>query len=60
MNWRDCSANKKVGGLGILDPNEALEALFAKWVVKALLPRHSNLQILLRFKLSGAKSLDNG
>jgi hypothetical protein len=51
VNWFDCCAKRSVGGLSILNPQEALTTLLSKWVVNAFLPGKSNLQILLMLKL---------
>ena len=51
VNWNDCCAKKKVGGLGLLDRQEATASLLCKWIMLAYLPGHSNLQIMLRNKL---------
>jgi hypothetical protein len=37
-----------MGGLNLIDAEEALQALLSKWIVKALGPGESNLQIALR------------
>lgn len=42
---------KSKGGLGLLDPEEVLHALMAKWILRALIPGNSNLQILIRHKI---------
>jgi hypothetical protein len=51
VNWRDCSVPRQQGGLSLIDPEVALQALLAKWIVKALLPGTSHLQLLLRHQL---------
>lgn len=51
VGWSDCCLLKLVGGFALVDPIEALHALLTKWVLKALLPSSSNLQILLRREL---------
>ena len=43
----------------MIDLEKALHALLTKWILKALGPCDSNLQILLRFYLSSLK-LDSG
>jgi hypothetical protein len=39
------------GGLGIVDPEQALTALLSKWVIRALQPGNSNVQLILRYRL---------
>jgi hypothetical protein len=46
--WIDVCASKTIGGLNIIDPEEALHALTSKWMVWAFEPGDSNLQVLLR------------
>ena len=43
---------KKNGGLGLVDPEAAKTNLLYKWVVKAMEPGESNLQIMLRYRLA--------
>jgi hypothetical protein len=40
-----------VGGLNLIDPKDALYALFGKWITKALAPGSSSIQILLQHKI---------
>jgi hypothetical protein len=51
----DCCANKSIKGIGLIDPKEVMDALFCKWVIKALKPSNSNLKLLLGFKLAMCK-----
>jgi hypothetical protein len=51
VGWYDCCASRKVGSLNILDLEEALMALIAKWLLKALALGTSNIQHLLHYKL---------
>lgn len=46
INWNDCCASRKVGGLGLTDRYEALAALLSKWMVQAYLPGESSLPII--------------
>ena len=55
MRWYDVCAPKSIGGLNLVDPEEALRALMAKWVLKALGPGDSNLQILRRHRIKKIK-----
>jgi hypothetical protein len=55
VNWSDCCAPKTQGGLGLIGPNEAMDALMAKWILKALQPGTSNLQIFLRYRIQNLK-----
>jgi hypothetical protein len=43
---------KKYGGLGLVDPEVAKTSIFSKWIVKAMEPGESNLQLMLRYRLS--------
>jgi hypothetical protein len=52
VNWGDCYVKRKNRGLGIIDPTDALKALLNKWIISTYLPSESNLQLLLRHKLS--------
>ena len=56
VKWNNVCASKPIRGLNIIDLEEALNALMAKWILKAFSSRELNLQILLRFKLSKLKS----
>jgi hypothetical protein len=51
INWFDCCAKKHIGGLDLIDPQEAMISLLCKWVITAYLLGSSNLQVLLRNKL---------
>jgi hypothetical protein len=51
MRWSDYCAHRKVGGLNLIDPEEALHTLFGKWITKVLSPGSSNIQILLCYKI---------
>lgn len=46
---------KKNGGLGLVDPEVAKTSLLCKWIVKAMEPRESNLQFMLRYRLARFK-----
>jgi hypothetical protein len=41
--------------MGFIDPKETMDALLCKWVIKALKPGNSNLELLLNFKLTMCK-----
>jgi hypothetical protein len=43
---------KKFGGLSLIDPREAEIALLSKWIVYSFLPGKSNLQTIIRHKVS--------
>jgi hypothetical protein len=43
MRWHDVCAPKLVGGLNLIDAEEALHALLTKWIIKALALGESNL-----------------
>lgn len=55
VRWDDYYATKSQGGLGLIDPKDALTALMSKWVIKGLEPGSSPLHILLRHKLGHIK-----
>lgn len=40
---------KKYGGMGLVDPEVAKTNLLCKWIVKAIEPKESNLQLMLRY-----------
>lgn len=43
---------RKNGGLGLVDPEAAKTSLMCKWIVKAMEPDESNLQLMLRYRLA--------
>ena len=43
---------KNNGGLGLVDPEVAKTSVLAKWIVKVMEPGESNLQLVLRYRLS--------
>lgn len=49
-----------MGGLGIIDSEEALTGLMGKWVVKALVSDNSPLHALLRHWLAGLRPPGSG
>ena len=60
VHWTDCCASKEVGGLGLIDPHEAPNALTTKWIVKAMLPGPAPLALHLRHRLAGVQPLRSG
>jgi hypothetical protein len=44
VGWQDCCEPRRIGGLDIVDPKDALVALTAKWVLKALAFGNANVQ----------------
>ena len=52
VSWKECCMKKKNGGLGLVDPEATNTSLLCKWVVKAMEPGESNLQIMLRYGLA--------
>ena len=52
VSWRECCMRKKNGGLGLVDSETAKTGLMCKWIVKAIEPGESNLQIMLRYRLA--------
>ena len=55
VSLRECCMKKKNEGLGLVDPEAAKTSLFCKWIVKAMEPGESNLQLILRYKLARFK-----
>ena len=55
VSWRECYLKKKYGGLGLVDPEAAKTSLLCKWIVRAMEPGESNLQLILKFRLSHFK-----
>ena len=51
VRWTDCCTPRNVGGLNLVDPVEALHAMMAKWIFKAMSPGTTALQILLRYRM---------
>jgi hypothetical protein len=49
-----------MGASNLIDPEDALQALLAKWIAKALQPGNSNLQQLLRHKLLQIRAHSSG
>lgn len=60
VRWEDCCAKKEVGGLGLIDPQEALLSLTNKWIVKALIPGNTPLNILLRHRIASIQPPKSG
>ena len=58
--WDDVSEPKSIGRLNLTDPEEALQAFMAKWILKAQRPGESNLQVLLRHKIQKVKPNSRG
>ena len=52
INWQDSSTKERIGGLGIINHEDAMTALLCKWVTYSFLPGRSNLQTLLKYSLS--------
>ena len=38
VSWDDCTMAKKVGGLSLTLPEDAMKVLVSEWIVQALLP----------------------
>jgi hypothetical protein len=43
---------KKYDGVGLVDPEVAKTSLLSKWIVKVMKPGESNIQLMLRYRLS--------
>ena len=48
VSWDDCMMPKEVGSCSFILLEVAMKALSSKWILQALLPGMSNLQIILR------------
>jgi hypothetical protein len=67
VKWHGTNVVKKMkfGGLGLVDPSEAKNALLLQWIMHAFEPSDSNLKSLLRYCLNnfqprkGGKQLPN-
>jgi hypothetical protein len=61
--WLTVCHRYRDGSLGIMDLKQALTTLLSKWIIQALQPNNSNIQLFLRYMLlsmqpySGAKWL---
>jgi hypothetical protein len=60
VNWDNCCAMKSHGGIGLIDPDEALTTLTNKWIVRAMDPGTSTLHILLRHRLGKLRPTRTG
>lgn len=58
--WLQCCQPRNNGGLELMNPEDAMIALMAKWVVKAMEPGNSNLHLLLRYRLSMYQPFSGG
>jgi hypothetical protein len=58
--WQVVCSQKKDGGLNIVNPAEAVEALMSKWIISACEPGSSNFKLLLRHRLSGYQPYAQG
>ena len=43
---------KEIWGLGLVDSEDTKTNLLCKWIIKAMEPGESNLQLLLRYRLA--------
>jgi hypothetical protein len=50
--WPTCCLKKRDGGLGMVDPAEAVISLMCKWIITAIELGSSNFKRLLRYRLS--------
>lgn len=48
VSWDDYMMPKEISGPSLISPKDAMKALMSEWIVQALLPNKSNLQIILR------------
>lgn len=54
MSWKECCMKKK-GGLGLVDPEATKDNLMCKWILKAMEPGESNLQLMIGYRLARFK-----
>ena len=57
INWRECCLKKKYDGLGLVNPEAAKTSFLCKWIVRAMEPGKSNLQLMLRFRILNHKEV---
>jgi hypothetical protein len=55
VRWSYCCAKKTIGGLGLTNLEEAIEAFLSKEVMTTLKPGEFNLKQLLKYKLERSK-----
>lgn len=55
VSWQECCMKKKHRGLGLVDPEATKTSLLCKWIVKAMEPGESDLQLMLRYRLGRFK-----
>jgi hypothetical protein len=53
--WYQCCLPHGHGGINLIDPVDAVNALLIKWVIKACKPGQSNLHATLRFRLASCQ-----
>ena len=51
VSWDDCTMPKKVVGIYLILPEDAMKALMSKWVIQTILLGKWNLQIILRYRI---------
>jgi hypothetical protein len=49
--WPTLCRRYRDGGLGIIDLEQAMMALMSKWIILALQPGNSNVQLILQYRL---------
>lgn len=54
--WTTCCLPKKVGGLGLINPLDAMTSFMVKWIVKACKPGTTNLKAIIRHRLANYQS----
>jgi hypothetical protein len=55
--WGDCCTCKKIGGLRLVNPEEAITMFLANWMIYAFKPNNSNMQVMLIFCTDGTSTL---
>ena len=60
VSWQQCCQAKSMGGVNLINPEDAVAALMSKWVIKALEPSDSNLHLFLRYRLSQYQPYTSG
>ena len=52
VSWDDCTIRKKIGGMSLTLPEDAMKTLTSKWIIQALPPSKSNPQSILMYGIT--------
>lgn len=58
--WTDCCVPRNVGGFNLIDHEEALHVMMAKWVIKVMSLGNTSFQKLFQYCIPLIHLLDNG